>query len=124
MLYYYNVQTQVWCTASGTFDRLQDFSCQTRRPHFQVFAVRPQTTASLRGEDPVVPPPSEVLPLPPLHFEHTFLYCCHPDRMQPTRRSKEKTIKQLEQWFSLNDMDDSGAISIDDALRLAASNSS
>eukprot|EP00439_Symbiodinium_sp_Y106_P011477 s5435_g1.t1 len=39
--------------------------------------------------------------------------------MQPTRRSKEKTIKQLEQWFSLNDMDDSGAISIDDALKIA-----
>jgi len=31
----------------------------------------------------------------------------------------EKTIKQLEQWFSLNDMDDSGAISIDDALKIA-----
>ena len=29
---------------------------------------------------------------------------------------EEKVIKQLEQWFSLNDMDDSGAISIDDAL--------
>ncbi|CAE7305322.1 CML12, partial [Symbiodinium natans] len=31
----------------------------------------------------------------------------------------EKVIKQLEQWFSLNDMDDSGAISIDDALKIA-----
>ncbi|CAE7241351.1 unnamed protein product [Symbiodinium sp. KB8] len=31
----------------------------------------------------------------------------------------EKTTKQLEEWFSLNDMDDSGTISIDDALKIA-----